>query len=230
MLILTHDTLRNPAILDVRDLPRRFLGRAMPVPRNCGWRPALRLVFEVQLLRYLAALLPFVAAMLVWPEFALPLAQAPVLMILVVALVEVKMLSLSPTARARLLTEMEAERLLDTLRLRACQCLSRIAARQDLKDGELFLVVEQSNMAHVPPLTLVSIQADDPARVVRLDEGDRAVLEQFFDDEFSEQDLQRANLRTNTYLRMIALETRGVSAHQRLTARLRKRAEAQASA
>ncbi len=65
MLILTHGTLRNPAILDVSQLPRRFLGRAMPVPRRCGPRAAFRLVFEVQLLRYLAALLPFVVAMLI---------------------------------------------------------------------------------------------------------------------------------------------------------------------
>ncbi len=47
---------------------------------------------------------------------------------------------------------------------------------------------------------------------------------------FSERELHRANLRTNDFVRMIALEARSVSAHQRLTARLRKRADAEAPA
>lgn len=230
MLILTHDTLRNPAILEVRELPRRFLGRAMPVPRKGGARTTLRLVFEMQLLRYLGALLPFVVAMLVWPDLALPLAQAPLLMIIAIALVEIKVLTLSPSARARVMTEDEAARVLDTLRLRARRCLSRIAARHELNDGELHLVVEQSPMANIPPLTLVSVQADAPARVLRLDAADRAELGALFGDGLSERDLHRANLRTNEFLRMIGLEARSVSAHQRLSARLRRRAEEKAPA
>ncbi len=83
-------------------------------------------------------------------------------MVVAIALVEVKLLSLSPTARARVMSEDDAERILDTLRLRARQILSRIAARHDLNEGELHLVVEQSPMAHVPPLTLVSVQAEAP--------------------------------------------------------------------
>ncbi|MBS0123118.1 hypothetical protein [Thetidibacter halocola] len=230
MLILTHDTLRNPAILEVRSLPRRFLGRVMPWPRQADWRVSLRLVFEIQLLRYLAVLLPFVGAMLVWPELAFPLAQAPLAMIVVIALVEVRLLALSPGARERLLSSDEADRILDTMRLRARRCLSRIAARQGLDEGELHLVIEQSGMARVPPLTLVSVQAEAPARVLRLDAGDRAELARLFDDRFTERDLQRANLRTDTFLRMVAVEARSVSAHQRLAARLEKRAEAEAPA
>jgi hypothetical protein len=230
MLILTHDALRNPGILEVRDLPRRFLGRAMPLPRRAGWRAGLRLIFEVQLLRYLAALLPFVVAMFIWTDLALPLAQAPLLMVIAIALVEVRLLALSPGARERLMSEDTAAQALDTLRLRARQALARIAARHDLAEGELHLVVEQSAMANVPPLTLVSVQADAPARVLRLDDGDRAALADLFDADFSERDLHRANLRMNEFLRVVALETRGVSAHQRLTARLRKRAETAAPA
>lgn len=230
MLILTHDTLRNPAILEVRTLPRRFLGRVMPMPRRAPWRAVARLVFEIQVLRYLAALLPFVIAMLIWTDLAFPLAQAPLVMLLVIALVETRMLTLSPAARERLMPQAEADRLLDTFRLRARQALTRIAAGHALTEDTLHLVVEQSEMARVPPLTLVSVQADAPARVLRLDAGDRAVLADLFDADFSERDLQQANQRTGTFLRMVALETRAVSAHQRLSARLGQRAEAQAPA
>lgn len=230
MLILTHDTLRNPAILEVRSLPRRFLGRVMPWPRHGGWRIWPRLIFEVQLLRYLAVLLPFVAAMLVWPDLAFPLAQAPLAMIVAIAFVEVKLLALSPRARERLMTEEAADRVLDTLRLRARQCLARIAARQGLDEGELRLVIEQSAMARIPPLTLVSVQAEAPARVLRLDAGDREELGKLFEDGLSERDLHRANLRSDTFLRMIALDARSVSAHQRLAARLAQRTEAEVSA
>ncbi|MDJ0820400.1 MAG: hypothetical protein QNJ09_01150 [Paracoccaceae bacterium] len=229
-MILTLDTLRNPAILETRSLPRRFLGRVMPLPRRAGWRNVVRLIFEIQILRYLSVLLPFVIAMLVWPNLAFPLAQAPLAMIVVIAFVEVKLLSLSDTARERLMSEDDAERVLDTLRLRARQVLSRIAARHDLAEGELHLVVEQSEMARVPPLTLVSVQADTPARLLRLDAGDRAELAQLFEGDLSERDLHHANLRMNDFLRMVALETRGVSAHQRLAARLQQRREKEAPA
>lgn len=226
MLVLTHDTLRNPGILDVRSLPRRFLGRVMPLPRGCGWPNGLRLILEIQLLRYLVVLLPFVGAMLLWPEMAFPLAQAPLAMIVAITLVEMKLLSLSPKARARLMSEDDAARVLDTLRLRARQCLSRIAARHGLQEGDLHLVVEQSEMARVPPLTLVSVQAEAPARVLRLDTGDRQAVQALFATGLSERDLHRASLRTGTFLHMVAMEARGVSAHERLAARLGKRAEA----
>ena len=34
MLIVTHDTLRNPAVLSVRQLPRKFFGRVSVFPKG----------------------------------------------------------------------------------------------------------------------------------------------------------------------------------------------------
>lgn len=222
MLIVTHDTLANPGILDTRSLPKKFLGRVMPVPRGAGARQWLRLAVEIQPLRYTAELLPFILAPLLFRDLATQVMQAPALMIVTVAVLELKVLRLSRAARDRAVDPDTADRRRDTLAFRARACLRRIAARHDLRDGELRLVVEQSELARIAPLTLVSVQTDTPKpRVLPLDAQDRAILtEGLFDADFTERDLLAVNHRDQTYLRDIVQVARAVSAHARLAARL----------
>ena len=225
MLIVTQATLRNPAVLETRSLPRKFLGRVALLPRGAGPGLWLRLLAEVQILRYLGALLPFVVLPLAFRDLAMPVTQAPLLMLIVVGVVELRVLRLSKAARARVTDADEAARRLDALAFRARTCLRRIAARHGIAEGEVRLVVEQSELARIPPLTLVSVQAALPEpRVLALDEGDRAALAGLFDADLTERDLLAVNHREDTYVRDIAQEARGVSAHARLAAVLERRA------
>jgi len=228
MLIVTYATLLNPGILETRGLPKKFFGRAMPLPRRHGIGIWSRLLVEVQLLRYTVTLMPFIVPPLVFRDLATQVMQAPALMVILVAVVELKVLRLSPAARDRTIPADAADRRRDTLAFRARACLRRIAARHDLTDGELRLVVEQSELARLPPLTLVSVQTDSPKpQVLSLDDEDRAVLGAgLFDADFTERDLLALNHRDSTYLRDIAQDARAVSAHARLAARLDKRAAA----
>jgi hypothetical protein len=224
MLIITEATLSNPGVLETASLPKRFLGRVALFPRGCGLGVWVRLIAEVQLLRYIAPLLPFVGIALVFRELALPFTQAPLLMLIAIIIVEMRVLRLSKSARARLVAEDEAARRLDALAFRARACLRRIAARHALAEGELRLVIEQSELARIPPLTLVSVQVDRPRpRVLDLDDGDRDVLRTgLFDADLTERDLLAVNHRDDLYLRDIAQEARAVSAHARLAALLER--------
>ena len=226
MLVVTQDTIANRAALETRSLPRRFFGRVTLWPRRAPLSLRLRLLLEIQLLRYFAALAPFVLIPLIWRDTALPISQAPLVMLIAIAAVELRLLRLSKAARARAATADEAARHLDTLAFRARACLRRIAARQGISEGELRLVVEQSELARVPPLTLVSVQTDRPEpRLLRLDAAEIAILhDALFDADFTEAHLLAANHREDRYLRDIAQEARAVSAHARLAAFLDQRA------
>jgi hypothetical protein len=224
LIIVTHDTIANPGILEVKVLPRRFFGRVVVWPRGAGPGVRLRIVAEFQFLRYLATLAPFIVIPLMRPDLALPVTQAPLVMLLLVAVVEMRVLRLSARARARAVGAEEGARRLDRLAFRARAALRTIAARQGIAEGELRLVVEQSDLARIPPLTLVSVQTDRPApRLLRLDAGDRAALAGLFDAELTERDLLAANHREGVYLRDIAQEARAVSAQSRLAAALDRR-------
>jgi hypothetical protein len=229
MLIVTDDTIANRGVLETRSLPKKFLGRVQLVPRKGGLRLWARLIVEIQILRYLSALLPFVAIPLMSRDLALPVTQAPLAMLVVIALVELKVLRLSKAGRERAVEADEAARRLDTLAFRARACLRRIAARHGVTEGALRLVIEQSELARIPPLTLVSVQTDQPeTRLLALDEGDRALLaEGLFDADLTERDLLAVNHRDDLYIRDIAQEARAVSAHARLAAALEKRAAAE---
>ncbi len=225
MLIVCDDTIRNRAALDTRSLPKKFFGRVQVIPRRGGFGLWVRLIVEMQLLRYLAALLPFVILALTARSLAGPISQAPIAMLLVIAFVELKVLRLSPAARLRQVSEDEAARRLDALAFRARACLRKIAARREMADGELRLVIEQSELARIAPLTFVSVQAATPKpHVVPLDEGDRAVLvDGLFDAELSERDVMAVNQRDEVFIRDIVQEARAVSTHMRLAAALERR-------
>lgn len=222
MLILTNATLWNPGVLETRSLPKKFLGRVLLVPSVASPRLWARLAVEMQLLRYVVTLLPFAVLPLMVRDLALPVMQAPALMILLVALVELKVLRLTAGGRAVQVGADEAARRLDTLGFRARGCLRRIAARHDIREGALRLVIEQSELARIAPLTLVSVQSDLPrAHVLSLDAEDRALLDgSLFDEALSERDLLAVNHRDDVYIRDIAQEARAVSAHARLAALL----------
>ena len=190
MLIVTDATIANARVLETRSLPKKFLGRVQLVPKGAGLSLWARMIVEIQILRYLGALLPFVVIPLLSRDLALPVTQAPLAMLVVIALVELKVLRLSNAARAGLVDADEAARRLDTLAFRARAALRRIAARQGIAEGQLRLVVEQSELARIAPLTLVSVQTDRPApRLLSLDAQDRAALDGLFDAALTEADL-----------------------------------------
>lgn len=223
MIIVSPTTLWNPAVLETRTVPKRLLGRVLLLPRRGLSGPAfLRLLFEMQLFRYLLPLIPFLVAMFVWPHLALPIAQAPVLMIMAVAFVEMRVLSLSRAGRADLICDSTAERVQDALRFNAQRLLTRLAARHKLNCGEILLVIEQSELARIAPLTLVSVQQAEPEpRVLPLDPQDRALIaEGLFDAQVTEGDLHRIAQRDREPLHRIALDVAGISAHARMTALL----------
>lgn len=224
MLIMTEATIANSGILQTKSLPRKFLGRVQVIPRRGGLRLWARLIFEMELVRFTVPLLPFLFAPLISREWAMPVMQAPLLMVVLVAWVELRFMRPTKAARANGVTADEAARRLDTLTFRARACLRGIAARHGLTEGQLHLVIEQSELGRVPPLTLVSVQTDLPEpRLLKLDSDERAALASLFDSAFTERDLLAVNHRDTTYLRSITQEARAVSAHARLAAVLDQR-------
>lgn len=238
ILVVAPATLLNPRVLSARRVPRAFLGRGIgPVPRNAPFsRLFWRLMFDHALARYCLALAPFPAAMLIWPNLALGISQAPLLMILIVLFIESSVLSCpSPAQRRALLPEDAVARGLDTLNARARAALTRIAAGREMAEGALSLVIEQSALARVPVLTLISVQiapgdgAEAPV-CLDLDAEERTLLlETIFDADFTADTLHRINLRENTFLRSHTIDSAGLSGHARLAAMARKQAAARAA-
>jgi hypothetical protein len=220
MLILTHQTLRNPSILRVRQLPRKFFGRVTVWPKGrIGFARVLRIVIEFQTVRYVLALLPLVVIGLVWRELALPLAQAPLLMLVVIWWIEMRLLRVPAAKRAQLIEVAEAERGLDLVRVQARAVLTQIAAGRDMQAGQLHLVIEQSELGIFAPLTYVSVQSDDGPEVVSLTEAERKIIRAgMFQAPLTERLLHRINASQNVFLRDITLDARNVSAHARLAA------------
>lgn len=225
MLIVSDTTIANRAALETRGIPKRFFGRVQLWPRTARAGLRLRLILEIQILRYLGALLPFLSLAFIWRDLALPISQAPLVMLLIIAGVELKVLRLSAKGRKRVVDADLAARRLDMLAFRARACLRQIAARRGMAEGELHLVVEQSELARITPLTLVSVQTDLPGpHLLSLDAEERRMLELgLFDGELTEADLLAANHREDRYLRDIVQEARAVSAHTRLQAVLERR-------
>lgn len=231
MLVLTRETLRNPSVLEVKSLPRRFLGRVAVLPRAPSFGQRIRLLIEAQFLRYLVALVPFCIPMLIWPASAAPISQAPLAMVLLIGIVELRVLGLSDRQRDRLMSEDAAHAAVETLVFRGRALLRDIAAHHDLDQGTLRLVVEQSELARITPLTLVTVQSESPKpRVLDLDAGDREMLARLFDATFSERDLQRAGLRLRQMLQEVRIEAQSVSAHARLAAWIDKHDRSEAPA
>ncbi|MGB5864779.1 MAG: hypothetical protein WBG95_10805 [Sulfitobacter sp.] len=222
MLILTHSTLRNPAILKVRQLPRKFFGRVAVWPLGqVGFAGFMRLIIEFQAVRYILTLSPFIFIGMSWNALALPMAQAPILMIFMIWLVEMRILRVPKSRRSKLIEGAQAERTLDLLRVQSRAALTKIAALRDMKRGELHLVVEQSELWRMTPLTYVSVQSETGPEVLCLSELEIDILKQtLFTPPLTEALLQRVNQSEGTSIRDITFDARGVSAHARLAAAL----------
>lgn len=222
MFILTHDTLRNPAILQVRQLPRKFFGRVTVRPKAAlGLGGRLRMFLEFQVVRYTLTLSPLIVIGSLWNVLALPLAQAPILMLVLIWWVEMRLLRVPPQRRGRLIDAAAADKGLDLLKVQARDVLTRIAALRGMRTGQLHLVVEQSELWHLSPLTYVTVQSEDGPEVLRLSEQERQIIEErLFQPPLDERLLQRINQSQNVFLRDIRFDAKGVSAHARLAAAL----------
>lgn len=219
MFILSPDTVANTEALRIKWLPRRFLGRTMLWPRRGGWRLVLRVIFETEVLRYTLVLTPFVIAAFIWTEQAVFIAQAPILMLVAIYLFEAKLMRVPRDKRAGLVAEDEAEAGLDLLRQRARQILSRIAAGRQLSSGRLHLVIEQSDLLRVAPLTLVSVQSDDGPDLLPLDAKEREMIRNtLFQAPLNERHLQRIGLARGIEIHDLSFDPAKVSAHGRMAA------------
>jgi hypothetical protein len=219
MFLVTPRTVLNPSVLDVVQLPRRFLGRATPWPRGQGWRIWARLVLEIEVLRYLAALIPFVVAGAIWREHAGLFAQAPLLMFIVIWLVEQRVLRSTPARRATLVAPDAADRGLDLLAARARLILTRIAAGRGLTRGTLRLVIEQSDMLRAPPLTLVTVQSEDGPRVLDLQDPEADLIRAtLFQPPLTERALLHIGLARGIAVHDIPFDLAQVSGHARMAA------------
>jgi hypothetical protein len=221
LFVLSPETVRNPRALKTGSVPRKHIRRVAIRPRiEASWRFRLRVIAENEPLRFSIALLPFVIAMFIWRDLALPISQGPLAMVIVIGFFELRVLRLPAHKRARVTSEAAAARTLDTLGFRAREILTQIAAGRGWQEGELLLVVEQSELAFFAPLTLVSVQtAHGGNRVLDLTAEERALIrERLFDESFTEKDLHKANLRENVFLRSVGFDARGVSGHARLAA------------
>jgi len=226
MILVSPSTIWNASALETRTIPKRVLGRIMILPHTgLSSRTLLRLIFELQVLRYLLPLTPFVIAMFIWPVLALPIAQAPLLMLIAVGFVEMRILSVRRENREALIADGEMASTLDALNFNATRLLTRLAARRGLTRGELFLVIEQSELARIAPLTLVSIQQAEPAPIVLALDADerRMIREGVFNDQVTERQLHLIALRENENLRSIVLDVATISAHARMTALLERK-------
>ncbi|MEL6522110.1 MAG: hypothetical protein AAFQ66_14170 [Pseudomonadota bacterium] len=223
LFVVTQSTLARPRGLQTRHVPRKIIGRGIPLWPKDGLRHPMvrRLILEWSLVRYFLALLPFLLAMIIWPDLALPISAAPLLMFAAIYAVEMQVLAI-PRARTRdaLVDQTTADRVLDSLQARAQGILTQLAAGRDLQAGRLYFVIEQSALARVPPLTLVSVQqVHEGTRFLDLTEAEVAQIEEtLFVGDLTEQALQRVNLRQNQFLRSTELDPRTISAHARLKA------------
>jgi len=227
MFIVTPSTLWNAHALQMVSAPKRMLRRISILPRHpIPLGLMARLIFEVQILRYLVPLIPFVVAMFVWPDLALPISQAPIPMMIVIAIFETKLLAIKRENRDKQIDDAGLARVADALRFNATRILTTLAAGRDLRDAEIMLVVEQSTLARVPPLTLVSVQEVEPKpRVLDLTDEEQALIDaQLFDVELTEALLHRVSLRKNETLHSVAFDARNLSAHARMAALVKTRA------
>jgi len=220
MFILSQSTVLNRSVLEFREMPRKFLGRVFVWPRIEGsWRLKLRLIFEIEALRYFVELAPFAALALIWRDTAVGIAQAPALMVLMIFAVEMRLLRLKPAAREKLLDAAGRDRTLDLLAVRGRMILTRIAAGRRMTQGALHLVIEQSDLARVSPLTLVTVQWTEGPQILDLTANERRLIrDTLFSEPLTEAAMLRLSLARNETVHEVPLEVRTIPAHARMAA------------
>lgn len=225
MFIVTPHSVWNPAALGKGRPDRPLMGRAtMVLPAGLmRARVFWRILLEYPFVRYAIVLFPIPVAIIIWPGLALPISGAPLLMFLIVLWVEGNVLSIPTAARRRaLMDRAEVDRGLDLLRERMRAAVVRIAAGRGMAAGTLTLVIEQSPMAAIPPLTLASLR-DEAGRVLPLSEAEAAEVRGVLSEGIDAGRLHRINLADNVTLRAVMVEAASISAHARLAAMARAR-------
>ncbi len=186
-----------------------------------AWGYAARIVVEFQSVRYTVSLLPLVVIGVIWNDLAMPLAQAPILMLVLIWWVEMRVLRVPKAKRAQLIDTAEAERGLDLMRIQARAVLTQIAANRDMRAGQLHLVIEQSDLGLFAPLTYVTVQSEEGPEVLSLTQKERSMIAVgLFQAPLDARLLLKINQSQNIFLRDIILNARAVSAHARLAAAL----------
>lgn len=222
IFVLAPSNLANPSALEARSLPKQIFHRSTNIlpKRLILDRVFWRLAFQHPMARYGIALTPFPLALFIWPHLALPISQAPLLMFIAIWLFEARVLSVPRDRRRALIDADAAGRVLDTLRVRSTAALIQFAAARGIDNGELYLVVEQSEMIRVPPLTFVSVQHDQPSpHLIDLtDEEQDQITKTLFDHDLTEALLLRTNIAESTFLRSTVLDPKNISAHARMLA------------
>ncbi|WP_145106354.1 hypothetical protein [Cereibacter sediminicola] len=224
IFVLAPSTTFNRKTLKARRFPGRFAEPQRPLPRRLMLSTAFwRMAAESAMLRNGAVVAPIPAAVLVAPDLVTAsLALSPILLFLLL-FAEGHLVPVRPRSG----DEDEVARVLDLLRLRGRSVLTRIAAERGILKGRLTLVIEQSSLARLPPITLVSIQNSADGRVLDLsDEEQRMVRETLFTDGLRESALLRVNLVEKKPMREVSLEAHSISAHARLAAMARTVAKA----
>lgn len=222
ILFLTRETVASPRVLDTRTVPKRFLTLGIRIfPRGFTSGLFWRTVFEIPITRFSIALSPFPIALIFKPEWALPISLAPVPMAMLVVVIESSILSVSsPSARRALIPVVEQERGLDLLRVRAGQILTRLGASRPAASGALHLVIEQSELLRVSPLTYVSVQqaGGEPAFQALTAAERRMISDTLFDGQLDEARLRLINVAQGKMIRTFELDPKSISAHSRLAA------------
>ena len=219
IFVLAPSTIFNRWTLKARRLPRLMLAEAQrPLPRRLMLSSAFwRMAAESPVLRNAAVVAPIPAAVLMAPDLVTAsLGLSPALMFLMLFAEG----SLVPV-RARDDEAERAERVLDLLRTRGRAVLTRIAASRGIAKGKLTLVVEQSSLARLPPITLVSVHSDNAVIDLSRDEQ-RMLREGLFAEGLKESMLLRVNLVQKTPVREVSLEAGTISAHARLAGMARR--------
>ena len=223
IFILAPSTMINRWALKARRLPGLMLTDVRPWPRWLVLSPTFwRMAIEPHMVRNGAAVLPVPAAILFAPDLVqASLALSPVLLALVL-FAEGDLLPV----RAKAGESDNAQRLLDLLNQRGRQVLTRIAAERGIARGKLRLVLEQSALARLPAITLVSIQSEADGGVLDLTRAEqRMVRERLFAPGLTEAELKRVNIVERKLVREIVIEAQSVSAHARLAAAARRAEE-----
>ncbi|MGP3697272.1 hypothetical protein [Rhodobacter sp. NSM] len=224
IFVLAPSTIFNRRTLKVRRFPGRLAEPQRPLPRRLMLSSAFwRMAVESSMLRNGAVVAPIPAAVVIAPDLVTAsLALSPILLFLLLFAEG----NLAPV-KARNGDEDEVDRVLDLLRLRGKNVLTRIAAGRGIQAGRLTLVIEQSSLARLPPMTLVSVQSTADARVLDLTaEEQRMVRETLFAEGLNEAALLRVNLVQKKPMREVSLEVSSISAHARLAAMARAVARA----
>lgn len=185
-----------------------------------------RMLLDSSLVRHTLVLSPIPAAMMVSPELVVTsLAVAPALLFGAL-FAEGNLLPV----RRKPSDDENSDRALDLLSQRGRSILTRIAAERGLVQGRLVLVVEQSDIARLKPLTFVSVQDVETRAVLDLSPAERQMVRDgLFDHGFNERALLRVNLVQKKPLRSVALEASSISAHARLAGMARARGQLSAT-